>query len=444
MTRAIEGRTASDIAASIRDLFDRGALAPGDPLPIARELAEQLGVNRNTVTAAYRLLAQAGITVTRGRGGTSVAQPTALAHEGRTPDTVLRDVGNGNPDPLLLPDIHAALTTLPANPVLYGEPVIDPQVAEWATQRLAEDQPREFGLHITAGAVDAVERLLAQALGPGDAVALEDPCFLTSVHTVRQAGYRTVPVPVDEQGMTPDGLRAALEAGVRAVVITPRAHNPTGVSLTASRAAELRDMLADHPYVLVIEDDHFSLLSTADYQTIIGAGQQRWALVRSVSKFLGPDLRLAFVAADHATSARLAGRLGPGITWISHLLQRLAHQLLSDPAAIARIAQAREQYRRRNAAFVAALADRGIAAVADDGLNVWVDVEVEARSVSELLMRRGWLVRTGSEFALTSDPSSARHLRFTIHDLDAAATGDLVNDLVRAKATASRLVESHP
>lgn len=443
MIRAIEGRTASDIAASIRDLVDRGALAPGDRLPIARELAEQLGVNRNTVTAAYRLLVQAGITITRGRGGTSVAQPTALAHEGRTPDTVLRDVGNGNPDPLLLPDIHAALATLSTNAVLYGEPVIDSRVAEWATRQLAEDQPREFGLHITAGAVDAVERLLAQALGPGDAVALEDPCFLTSVHTARQAGYRTVPVAVDEQGMTPDGLRAALEAGVRAVVITPRAQNPTGVSLTASRAADLRDVLTDHPYVLVIEDDHFSLLSTAGYQTIIGEGQQRWALVRSVSKFLGPDLRLAFVAADPATSARLRGRLGPGITWISHLLQRLVHRLLSDPATIARIAEAGGHYRRRNAEFVAALADQGIAAHADDGLNVWVDVEVDARLVSELLMQRGWLVRTGSEFALASDPSSARHLRLTIHDLDAATVGGLVNDLVTARTKAPRRVEAH-
>src|SRR5699024_8768398 len=112
-----------------------------------------------------------------------------------------------------------------------------------------------------SGAVDAIERLLAQALVRDDAVALEDPCFLASIQTVRHAGYRALPVPVDEEGMTPQGLRAALEAGARAVVLTPRAQNPTGASLSETRAHALREVLAEHPYVLVIIDDYFSFLS---------------------------------------------------------------------------------------------------------------------------------------------------------------------------------------
>src|SRR5690606_21591957 len=132
----------------------------------------------------------------------------------------------------------------------------------WAREWMAADlAPTDFRLTVTSGAVDAVERLLAQALTRDDAVALEDPCWLAGIQTARLGGYRPVPVPVDEEGMTVDGLRAALAEGVRAVVCTPRAQNPTGVSLSAERAADLRAVLADHPYVLVIEDDHFSLLS---------------------------------------------------------------------------------------------------------------------------------------------------------------------------------------
>ena len=52
MDVTIDGRTAGDIAASVRALVDGGALAPGDPLPPVRTLAAQLGVNRNTVVAA--------------------------------------------------------------------------------------------------------------------------------------------------------------------------------------------------------------------------------------------------------------------------------------------------------------------------------------------------------------------------------------------------------
>src|SRR5690606_13332917 len=124
------------------------------------------------------------------------------------------------------------------------------------------------------------------------------------IHTVRLGGYRAVPVPVDEEGMTVDGLRAALEAGVRALVCTPRAQNPTGATLSPRRAQALRALLADHPYVLIIEDDHFSLLSQSPYQSLIGPGHERFALVRSVSKFLGPDMCLALAATDPTTAER--------------------------------------------------------------------------------------------------------------------------------------------
>ena len=91
--------------------------------------------------------------------------------------------------------------------------------------------------------------------------------------------------------MTVEGLRTALDQGVRAIVCTPRAQNPTGASLTEARAAELRAVLREHPYVLVIEDDHFSMLSRRPFHSLIGPEHRRWALVRSVSKFLGPDMR---------------------------------------------------------------------------------------------------------------------------------------------------------
>ncbi|WP_418058494.1 aminotransferase class I/II-fold pyridoxal phosphate-dependent enzyme [Pimelobacter simplex] len=432
----ITGRTAGEIAASVRAHVDSGTLAPGAPLPPVRHLAEVLGVNRNTVVSAYRQLVQAGVAQTRGRAGTTVAERRESAEEGFARDTVLRDVGHGNPAPRLLPDLAAGLAAASRPPTLYGEPVIDPELAEWATRWLAVDQPRDFRLTVTHGAVDAVERLLAQALTQGDAVALEDPCFLASIHTVRLAGYRTVPVPIDDEGMTVVGLRAALRAGVRAIVCTPRAHNPTGTSLSAARAAALRAVLAEHPYVLVIEDDHFSRLATTGYHSIIGPGQERWALVRSVSKFLGPDLRLAFVASDPGTGGRLAARISPGTTWVSHLLQRLARTLLLDPEAGRQVASAAAHYAERNAAFVAALAEHGVGARAGDGLNVWVDVQDEATRVARRLMQRGWLARSGDDFGLVAGGRAARHLRLTVHDLDEDGAAALVADVAAAVAAA--------
>ncbi len=432
-TLSITGTTAAEIADSVRDLLERGALAAGDPLPPVRTLADLLGVNRNTVVAAYRLLAQNGLVVSRGRGGTRVADRSPVAQEGYAGDSVLRDVGTGNPDPARIPDPSTVLARVAGRPVLYGEPVLDRDLEQWAREWFADAlapgmAPR---LTVTGGAVDAVERLLAQALTRDDAVALEDPCFLASIHTVRLGGYRAVPVPVDDEGMTVAGLRAALEAGVRAVVCTPRAQNPTGVSLSDRRARELREVMSGHPYVLVIEDDHFSMLTTSPYRSIVSREHRRWALVRSVSKFLGPDMCLALTASDAETAERLALRLSPGTTWVSHLLQRLTHALVSDPTVVSEIDDAASHYADRNARFAGLLTERGLVTRAGEGLSVWVRLPVAGRAVAGHLMRRGWLARTGDEFVL-ADPASADALRLTVHDLSDADAERLADDLVAA------------
>lgn len=438
----IRGRSASEIADSLRALIERGDLRPGQAIPPVRALADGLGVNRNTVVAAYRQLTQAGVIVTRGRGGTRVADPAPVAQEGFAAGSVLRDVGTGNPDPDLIPDPSSALASVAGRPVLYGEPVIDPALEEWAREWMRQDlaPAADMRLTITSGAADAVERLLAQALTRDDAVALEDPCFLTSIHTVRIGGYRAVPVPVDDEGMTVEGLRAALDQGVRAVVHTPRAQNPTGASLSKRRAEQLRAVLRDHPYVLVIEDDHFSLLSRQPFHSLVAAGHRRWALVRSVSKFLGPDMCLAVTASDPETAERLAMRLTPGTTWVSHLLQRLTLALVTDAATVAAIERAGAHYAARNAAFVQRLSAQGVPAGAGDGLNLWIALPVPARAVSEQLMRRGWLARPGDEFVLAEAGPSHR-LRLTVHDLDDPDADRLAADVAAAvRAAGGRLV----
>lgn len=432
----ITGATAADIAESVRDLRDRGALTPGDVLPPVRELAIQLGINRNTAVAAYRILANAGIVLSKGRAGTVIAGHAPHAQDGYDPNTVLHDVGTGNPDPALIPDPSRVLARVTGRPVLYGEPVIDPALEEWARTWIGSDLLHpDFHLSITSGAVDAVERLLAQALTRDDAVALEDPCFLASIHTVRLGGYRAVPVPVDEEGMTVSGLRDALESGVRAIICTPRAQNPTGARLSPARAADLRAVLADYPYVLIIEDDHFSMLSPHPYESLVSPSHQRFALIRSVSKFLGPDMCLAVAATDQETASRLAQRLSPGTTWVSHLLQRLVLGLMTDPEVQQQISAAARHYLDRNTAFALDLRGAGLHATHGDGLNLWVELPLAAATVSERLMRRGWLVRTGDAFRLADQPEPSRYLRLTVHDLSEQESTALLADLVTAART---------
>src|SRR6478736_1303281 len=62
------------ISRAIADDIRHGRLRPGAALPGSRSLAQQLGVHRNTVVAAYEGLATEGWLVTRRAGGTFVSE----------------------------------------------------------------------------------------------------------------------------------------------------------------------------------------------------------------------------------------------------------------------------------------------------------------------------------------------------------------------------------
>lgn len=415
----IEGAGAAEIAASVRGLVARGALEDGAVLPPVRVLADRLGVNRNTVAAAYRRLAERGLVEGRGRGGTVVASPERLRGEGTGSPVPAVDLAGGNPAPDLLPDLRAAFGAVAYDPPLYGAPAVLPALRERAGSLFAGDVDEPYGLSVTHGALDAIERLLGTALVRGDAVALEDPGYLASTGIVTAMGFRPVGVRIDQRGLDPAALETALENGARAVVCTPRAQNPTGASTDAERAAKLRKVLEAHPEVFVIEDDHLSLVAGAPYQRTRSPRTARWALVRSMAKMLGPDLRVAVVASDPRTEAQLRRRLVAGVNWVSHLLQATAAALLADPATARRLADARATYARRAARLEAALGRQGIVTCGPtDGWNVWVPLAGEEAHVVEVLAGTGWQVRPGSAYAV--DPARSRQaLRVTTSTMPA-------------------------
>lgn len=413
------GKTAAQLFDSIRGLTQAGELLPGQALPTVRDLAATLGVNRNTVSLAYKRLVTAGIAVTQGRLGTAIrAQRDPGEQEGLLPGSPLADLGGGNPNLAWLPDAGAALARKPYRPCLYGEATLDPELEVLARQWLDGDCPQEHDITLTNGAVDAVERLLAAYLVAGDKVAVEDPCFVSSINTLRIAGLHAVGVAVDAEGMQAGALERALAQGAQAVIVTPRAHNPTGCSLSAARADQLRAVLAAYPHVLVIVDDHFSLLSVAGYQDVIPPAARRWALIRSVSKIFGPDLRLAFVASDGQTAQRLRLRLAPGTNWVSHLLQGVVSACLSSPDVLAQVGLAREDYARRRGILAAALAAQGMAVAGPaDGLNLWLPLPGASQAAVLALARHGWLVRGGEAFGVQAP---AQGLRITVSSMDDA------------------------
>ncbi|MDX3076190.1 aminotransferase class I/II-fold pyridoxal phosphate-dependent enzyme [Streptomyces sp. MI02-7b] len=427
------GQGAAEIAADVERAVGRGALAPGAALPPLRELAARLGVNPNTVAAAYRLLRDRGVIETAGRRGSRVRpRPATTARDEIRPAVPAgaRDLSTGNPDLALLPPLGAALAAAAARhaerPTLYGVPPVDEELEALARAAFDADGVPDGPVAVTSGSLDAIERALTGHLRSGDTVAVEDPGWGSVFDLVPALGMRAVPVAVDDDGPRPEDVDRALRQGARALIVTDRGQNPTGATISARRARELRTVLAAHPEVLVVDDDHVHGLTGLPLHPLAGS-TRHWMLVRSTAKAYGPDLRLAVLTGDPVTVDRVRGRLRLGPGWVSHLLQHtVAHLWRTGAVDVPAVSAA---YAARRDALVGLLADRGVAAHGRSGMNVWVPVPDETGAVTRLL-DAGWAVAPGARFRLASPPG----IRITVSPVAVAevpALADAVAGAVR-------------
>ncbi|MGY0499813.1 aminotransferase class I/II-fold pyridoxal phosphate-dependent enzyme [Nocardia sp. FBN12] len=426
----LDERTAAGIAAAIGRRIRSGALAPGTRLPTVREVARELRVSPATVSQAWRALAATGAITARGRAGTFVgALPEAPVGRYQRlhshSDNAFRiDLSRGTPDPSLLPDLAAALHALSRDTApgdlsahYLGEAVL-PALADilradwpWPSERLT----------VLDGALDAVDRLLAAHVRFGDPVIVEDPCFPPFLDLLARLGARAIPVSLDESGFRPAEFARAFDGPApRAVILQPRANNPTGASLTATRVRELAAVLDAHP-ALIVEDDHSAGIATTPLRSLAARFPDRGVYIRSYSKSHGADLRLAVAGGPASLLDPVVERrmLGPG--WSSRLLQRVLLTMLRDGDACATVAGARLEYRRRAMALRRALAVHGVTLATGDGINLWLPVDDENAAMISLAAA-GIKAAPGGPFEVSPNPPRD-HLRLTLGALD--ATTDL-------------------
>lgn len=444
-------RIAHAVARDVR----RGRLRLGERLPGARALAQTLGVDRDTVTAAYReLRAQGWIEVLPARGAfVTQAVPDArpqrvapgrpprgaIPHEPRfaleagegpahetAPKGVL-DLANGVPDlrgfPLteyaraLRRQLRRGGTSL----LRYGDPrgharlraaLADMLSARRGIAGAADD------LIVVRGSQMALDLVARALVRPGDAVLVEELGYRPAWAAFEAAGARLLHVPVDREGIDVAAVEAEFaRRSVRAVYVTPHHQYPTTVTMSPARRLRLLDAARRHR-VAIVEDDydheiHFDgrpvhPLASMDQDGVV-------VYVGTLSKTLAPALRIGYVVAPRRVVERLAA--------IRHRVDRQGDtvaeaavaDLLEEGAVQRHVWRMQRLYRGRRDALVEALgahlARRIEFDVPSGGMALWaraaggVDVERWARRSLE----RGVVLRTGRAF--THDRSPAPFLR---------------------------------
>jgi DNA-binding transcriptional MocR family regulator len=405
--------TSKALASAVSRAVADGVLAPGAQLPPIRAVARELALSPTTVSAAWALLSRSGVVATDGRRGTrvldtSVPGGTRYRRALDRPSFLAQDLSTGVPDGSLLPSLAGALADLSTagTPSSYVDPPVVPHLAEL----LRSDWPYPApDLTVLDGAMDAFDLVTRVLLRFGDRVVVEHPCFPPLLDLLEALSVEVVGVPLDDEGLAPAALADALRAPTAAVILQPRAQNPTGVTMSRRRAQQLSGLLEPHR-TLVIEDDSVHGLSPAPALSLGAWLPDRVLHIRSFSKSHGPDLRLAALSGPAELVRLLDARRHLGQGWSSRLLQRILARLLTEPAALAQVTAAGEEYARRRAALVGALADRGVRVGGTEGMNIWVPVQDETAAVVRLASQ-GIGVSAGTPYAVL--PQRSGHLRIT-------------------------------
>lgn len=356
------------VEAALRAAIRDGQLAPGLRLPSSRDLAAQLGVARGTVTAAYgQLVAEGYLTAQRGSGTTVAAAlgqpvPHALPTPPATPWRY--DLKPGLPALSEFPRAEwvaatrSALTELPDEALGYPDPagLLDLR-AELAAYlgRVRAVTAGADDIVITHGGAEALSMLAAVLRADGHhVIGVEDPGHPGQADLLQEHGLRSVPVPVDDDGI----VVSAIPDGCRAVLVTAAHQFPLGVALHPDRRHALLAWARSCDGV-VIEDDYDAehRYDRPALRAMQAMDPMRVAYLGSVSKTLAPALRLGWLVLPPVLHAKTVTRKQLTDLGCSPLPQAAFARLLRSGGYDRHLRRTRTTYRRRRDALLTALAE---------------------------------------------------------------------------------------
>ncbi|MFD1886937.1 MocR-like pyridoxine biosynthesis transcription factor PdxR [Paenibacillus wenxiniae] len=437
------------IEQQLRQRISNGEWPVGTRLPSQRKLAEQLGVNRSTVTQAIDELASWGIIAGNKGGGTRVVNNTwnrlaantinwdryveSGAHQPNLP--AIRQIneaeyradiirtGTGEPGPELLPTarIRHILADASDEPFLgYEEPKgnlrLRQQIVHYVAKQGIQCSPES--ILIVSGALQALQLIAIGLLQRPSSIVAEAPSYIQSVRVFQSAGIGVHRVAMDAQGIKMSHLRQQLTEHQPGLLYTiPTFHNPTGTIMSNERRAELLELSSSLSLPL-IEDDVYRELWLDEEPPPPLKSQDRHGNILylgSLSKMMSPGIRVGWIIAPVPVIDRLADIKMQTDYGSSGLSQYVATRWLADGHQAQHQAWLREQLQARRDRLLAALeyhfGDIGAWNVPAGGFYIWLrlPVTVHVHRLFKLALRERILIHPGYMY----DRAAAHHIRLS-------------------------------
>ncbi|MGA9768709.1 MAG: PLP-dependent aminotransferase family protein [Blastocatellia bacterium] len=254
---------------------------------------------------------------------------------------------------------------------------------EWIARRLraqgiSADASR---LLITSGSQQGIDLVGKIFLDPGDAVLVENPCYLAALQSFSGHEASFVGVDSDDQGMKVDQIERALAVSqVRLIYLVPDFQNPKGTTLSIERREQLIDISRRHR-IPILEDDPYGELRYRGTRPDSLAALDKDGLVIRLSTFsktLSPGIRIGWISASEEILQTIVIAKQAADLHTSTIEQRAAARLLQSFDYDAHVSHLCEVYGKRCDAMLKAMETYFPAQARwtkpDGGLFIWVEL----------------------------------------------------------------------
>lgn len=411
------------ISQQLTDLILSGRLSPGTKLPGSRKMADLLGVNRNTIIAAYEELDMQGWLDTRNSSGSYVKNklPVATeAHNKVTESTIADDpvevhktyplnFDDGQPDVRFTPllsltrEMSALVRTdyfhknLNYSEEIRGDIKLRQQLSFYLRQTRGIATNSD-GIMITSGTVNAFHLYLHHVLTENDTVIVGKPGYTTFNKILDAINVETVEIAVDEDGLKVDQIEEICQQkDVVMVYAIPHHHHPTTVKLSAERRMKLMQLSEKYNFKIVEDDydydfhyDGSPVLPLASYKQ-----HENVVYVGSFSKLLMPSIRIGFLVASPALVLALSHRRRYVDRCGNPLIERAMANLMESGEINRSLKKAVKNYRIRRDLLATLLTEELQDYVSfkkpEGGMAIWVQFrkDIDIRQMLKYCWNRG-------------------------------------------------------
>jgi DNA-binding transcriptional MocR family regulator len=429
------------LAATLRSLVLDGRLPLESSLPAERRLAEELGVSRTTVTAAYERLRRDGYVASRRGSRSWVTLPGGhrAANDAVVPARGIDLRIAALPAPPMLDElVQAAVTELPRwldhhgyDPL--GLPPLREAIAARYTERGLPTRPGQ--VLVSNGAMHALDLVLRALPVRGKPVLVEIPSYPAALDALRAARARLDAVPVSSEGWDLAELqRLARDVRPALAYLIPDFQNPTGALMDANTRRTAVGALADAGTIVVV-DETFAELQLDDVDATAPADAT--IALGSLAKSVWGGLRIGWVRAAESLVQRLATARATTDMASPVLEQLIAVQVLAGRETV--VAERRRRLRAGRDRLAAALEPTGWRfTLPRGGAFLWVELPAPvATNLSVRAYERGVHVTPGPRFGAAGLLERFLRLPFTVPAEQLAVAVPVLAELAASSGTAS-------